>query len=110
MKLLRYGPKGAEKPGLLDTDGIIRDLAGVIDDITPEFLTRQGLARLAATDPKSLPIVTGSPRFGVPLSGVGKFIAVGLNYADHAAETSRPPPPEPIIFSKAITCLNGPNE
>jgi 2-keto-4-pentenoate hydratase/2-oxohepta-3-ene-1,7-dioic acid hydratase in catechol pathway len=110
MKLLRYGPKGAEKPGMLDAEGDVRDLSAVIDDITPERLTAQGLARLAAVDPRGLPRVDDSPRFGVPLTGVGKFIAVGLNYADHAAETARPPPPEPIIFSKAITCLNGAND
>ena len=110
MKLLRYGPRGAERPGLVDVEGGLRDLSAVFDDITPDLLTAQGLAHLAAVDPKSLPRVDGAPRLGVPLTGVGKFIAVGLNYADHAAETSRPPPPEPIIFSKAITCLNGPND
>jgi 2-keto-4-pentenoate hydratase/2-oxohepta-3-ene-1,7-dioic acid hydratase in catechol pathway len=110
MKLLRYGPKGAEKPGLLDADGRIRDLSGVIPDLTPEAVTIEGIARLRALDPATLPIVEGAPRFGVPVAGVGKFLAIGLNYADHAKETGAPVPPEPIFFTKAISCLNGPDD
>jgi 2-keto-4-pentenoate hydratase/2-oxohepta-3-ene-1,7-dioic acid hydratase in catechol pathway len=110
MKLLRYGPKGAEKPGLLDADGRIRDLSGVIPDLTPEAVTIEGIARLRALDPATLPIVEGAPRFGVPVAGVGKFLAIGLNYADHAKETGAPVPPEPIFFTKAISCLSGPND
>jgi 2-keto-4-pentenoate hydratase/2-oxohepta-3-ene-1,7-dioic acid hydratase in catechol pathway len=110
MKLLRYGPKGAEKPGLLDAEGEVRDLSGVVDDITPELLSPAGLARLSTIDPRGLPRVDRNARFGVPLTGVGQYVAVGLNYADHAAETGRPAPPEPILFCKAITCLNGPND
>src|SRR5215475_7676252 len=110
MKLLRYGPVGREKPGLLDSAGFIRDLSGKIGDITPEQLSASKLAALAAIDPRTLPVVQGKPRFGVPVSGSRKFIAIGLNYADHAAESNLPLPPEPVIFMKAITCLNGPND
>ena len=110
MKLLRYGPKGQEKPGLLDADGKIRDLSGVIPDITPEILPEDQLARLAAIDPASLPVVDGNRRLGVPLSGIRKFIAIGLNFADHAAESNLPIPAEPIIFTKATSCLTGPDD
>jgi 2,4-didehydro-3-deoxy-L-rhamnonate hydrolase len=110
MKLLRYGPVGREKPGLLDSAGTIRDLSGRISDLTPDQLSAAKLATLAAIDPKTLPAVEGKPRMGVPVSGVRKFIAIGLNYADHAAEANLPLPPEPVIFMKAITCLNGPND
>ncbi len=110
MKLLRYGPRGAEKPGVLDSRGCIRDLSAVVDDITPAILTPQGLARLKDIDPDTFPAVEGSPRLGVPLSPVGKFLAIGLNYADHAAEAGLPIPTEPIFFTKAISCLNGPND
>src|ERR1700754_319782 len=110
MKLLRYGPKGAEKPGLLDADGRIRDLSGVIPDLTPETVTIEGISRLRALDPHILPLVEGEPRFGVPVAGIGKFLAVGLNYADHAKETGAATPPEPIFFTKAISCLNGPDD
>ncbi|SNS87470.1 MULTISPECIES: fumarylacetoacetate hydrolase family protein [unclassified Azospirillum] len=110
MKLLRYGPKGQEKPGLLDTSGTIRDLSGHIADITPDTLTPAGLAQIAAIDPASLPAVEGSPRYGVPINGVRKFIAVGLNFADHAAESNLPVPSEPVLFTKAISCLTGPND
>lgn len=110
MKLLRYGPAGQERPGLLDGEGRIRDLSGVIPDITPEVLSPAGLERLRAIDPATLPVVEATPRHGVPLSGVGKFIAIGLNYADHAAEAGLPVPPEPIFFTKAISCLTGPND
>jgi 2-keto-4-pentenoate hydratase/2-oxohepta-3-ene-1,7-dioic acid hydratase in catechol pathway len=110
MKLLRYGPKGAEKPGLLDADGVIRDLAGHVADITPDLLHGEGLARLKAIYPAALPVVEGSPRFGLPLTGSRKFIAIGLNFADHAAESNLPIPAEPVVFMKAITCLTGPND
>ena len=110
MKLCRYGTRGAEKPGLIDTDGRIRDLSGVIADVTPAEVTPEALARLAALDPASLPLVEGSPRYGVPVAGIGKFIAIGLNYADHAKEAGLEPPPEPIFFTKAISCLTGPND
>ncbi|WP_076068880.1 fumarylacetoacetate hydrolase family protein [Sphingomonas montana] len=110
MKLLRYGPVGQEKPGLLDDDGRIRDLSGVIADLTPAEVTLDGIARLQGIDPKSLPLVEGEPRYGVPVNGIGKFIAIGLNYADHAKEAGLPVPPEPIFFTKAISCLTGPND
>src|SRR5690349_13098448 len=110
MKLLRYGPVGREKPGLLDSAGVIRDLSGRISDLTPDQLSPAKLAALAAIDPKTLPAVEGKPRLGVPLTGIRKFIAIGLNYADHAAEANLPIPAEPVIFTKAITCLNGPND
>jgi 2-keto-4-pentenoate hydratase/2-oxohepta-3-ene-1,7-dioic acid hydratase in catechol pathway len=110
MKLLRYGPRGAEKPGLLDADGKIRDLSGVVSDITGAELSPEGLKTLAAIDPKSLPLVEGSPRYGVPVKGVSKFIAVGLNFADHAAESNLPIPAEPVLFTKAVSCLTGPND
>jgi 2-keto-4-pentenoate hydratase/2-oxohepta-3-ene-1,7-dioic acid hydratase in catechol pathway len=110
MKLLRYGPLGSEKPGILDAEGQIRDLSGHITDITPAQLSAAALAALAAIDPASLPLVEGSPRYGVPVSGSGKFIAIGLNYADHAAESNMPIPKEPIVFTKAITSLHGPND
>jgi 2,4-diketo-3-deoxy-L-fuconate hydrolase len=110
MKLLRYGPKGQEKPGLLDADGRIRDLSGVVADITPDLLSAENLKGLASIDTGSLPLVDGEPRYGVPVSGSRKFIAIGLNFADHAAESNLPIPAEPVVFTKAITCLNGPND
>jgi 2,4-diketo-3-deoxy-L-fuconate hydrolase len=110
MKLLRYGPKGAEKPGLLDADGRIRDLSGVVADITPNELHGAGLEALKAIDPEALPLVEGEPRYGVPVNGVRKFIAIGLNFADHAAESNLPEPSEPVVFMKAISCLTGPND
>jgi 2-keto-4-pentenoate hydratase/2-oxohepta-3-ene-1,7-dioic acid hydratase in catechol pathway len=110
MKLLRYGPVGQEKPGLLDAAGQIRDLSGHVADIGPAQLSAEGLAALAALDPASLPVVSGSPRLGVPYTGISKFLAVGLNYADHAAESNLPLPKEPVLFTKAISCLNGPND
>jgi 2,4-diketo-3-deoxy-L-fuconate hydrolase len=110
MKLLRYGPKGAEKPGLLDADGRIRDLSGIIDDITPAELHGEGFAALRAIDLSLLPLVDGEQRYGVPVNGIRKFIAIGLNYADHAAESNLPEPSEPVVFMKAISCLTGPND
>jgi 2-keto-4-pentenoate hydratase/2-oxohepta-3-ene-1,7-dioic acid hydratase in catechol pathway len=110
MKLLRYGPAKAERPGLLDADGVIRDLSAHIKDISPETVTPAGLARLAALNTRELPIVSGTPRLGVPLTGIGKFIAIGLNYADHAKEAQLPIPTEPPMFTKAISSLSGPND
>ena len=110
MKLLRYGPKGQEKPGTLDADGRIRDLSGVVADITPDQLWGEGLAALKAVDPETLPLVEGQPRYGVPVNGVRKFIAIGLNFADHAAESNLAIPAEPVVFTKAVSCLTGPND
>jgi 2-keto-4-pentenoate hydratase/2-oxohepta-3-ene-1,7-dioic acid hydratase in catechol pathway len=110
MKLLRFGAVHNEKPGLLDANGVIRSLSAIIDDWAPEHLSRAALARIAALDPASLPAVAGKPRLGVPITGVRKFIAIGLNYADHAAEAKQPIPAEPVIFTKAISCLSGPDD
>jgi 2-keto-4-pentenoate hydratase/2-oxohepta-3-ene-1,7-dioic acid hydratase in catechol pathway len=110
MKLLRYGPIGQERPGLLDGEGRIRDLSGQVPDIGPDCLAPDRLAALAELDPRSLPAVEGSPRLGVPVAGVGKFIAIGLNYADHAEESNLPIPKEPVVFIKAISSLTGPND
>ncbi|WP_425053850.1 fumarylacetoacetate hydrolase family protein [Psychromarinibacter sp. S121] len=108
MKLLRYGAPGAERPGLLGADGAIRDLSGVVSDIDGAALSPDSLARLAALDPASLPVVEGSPRIGSAIARPGKFLCVGLNYADHARETGKEPPAEPVLFSKATTALCGP--
>jgi 2-keto-4-pentenoate hydratase/2-oxohepta-3-ene-1,7-dioic acid hydratase in catechol pathway len=110
MKLLRYGEPGRERPGLLDRDGRIRDLSGHVADIGPAELSRDRLAALSRLDPASLPLVEGSPRMGVPVSGVRKFLAIGLNYRDHAAESNLPLPEEPVLFTKAISCLQGPDD
>src|SRR5690242_370888 len=108
MKLLRYGPAGQEKPGLMDADGVIRDLSGVIADITPDQLSAASLDKLRALDPASLPAVKGPVRYGPPVVGSSKFIAIGLNFADHAAEAGQQLPKEPIVFMKATTCIQGP--
>jgi 2-keto-4-pentenoate hydratase/2-oxohepta-3-ene-1,7-dioic acid hydratase in catechol pathway len=110
MKLLRFGPPGQEIPGLLDEEGRIRDLSAYVTDITPAEVTPDALERLKGIDSASLPVVEGNPRIGVPVNGIGKFIAIGLNYADHAREAGLEPPPEPIFFTKAISCLTGPND
>jgi 2-keto-4-pentenoate hydratase/2-oxohepta-3-ene-1,7-dioic acid hydratase in catechol pathway len=110
MKLLRYGPAGAEKPGLLDRDGAIRDLSGIVPDISGAALSDAGLKQLAALDPAGLPKVAGNPRLGPCVGGVGKFIGIGLNFADHAAETNMALPTEPIFFMKATSCLSGPHD
>jgi 2-keto-4-pentenoate hydratase/2-oxohepta-3-ene-1,7-dioic acid hydratase in catechol pathway len=110
MKLLRYGPAGSEKPGLLDAEGRIRSLLSVTKDLTPDSLSPAALRTIAAQSLDRLPAVTGSPRIGTPYRGIGKFIAVGLNFSDHAAESGMPVPAEPIIFSKAISCIVGPND
>lgn len=110
MKLVRFGPPGEERPGAVDSSGIIRDLGGVIDDITPEAICDDALAKLRALDLARLPAISGSVRLGCPLAAIGKFVAIGLNYSDHAAETNLPVPEEPIVFSKATTCIQGPND
>ena len=110
MKLLRYGAKGAEKPGLLDVDNQIRDLSGHVADIAGDALTPAGLAALAKIDPASLPVVTGNPRIGACVGQVGKFVCIGLNYADHAAESGMEVPKEPIIFNKWTSAICGPND
>ena len=110
MKLLRYGPVGAEKPGLLDAEGNIRDLSAQIDDIAGDVLLPERLNRLRALDPASLPKVDGSPRLGPCVGRVGKFPAIGLNYEDHARETNMPIPEEPVVFMKATSCICGPND
>jgi 2,4-diketo-3-deoxy-L-fuconate hydrolase len=107
MKLARYGRIGKEKPGLVDDDGRLRDLSGVIPDIGPEQLSDKTLARLAKLKPEALPLVRGNPRRGVPIAQVGKFIGIGLNYSDHAAEAGMAIPQEPIVFMKATTSLSG---
>ena len=110
MKLLRYGPKGAEAPGILGADGHIRDLSGIVSDINTAVLGDDSLKRLAAIDPNDLPIVEGTPRLGPCVSGVGKIICIGLNYSDHAAESGMEVPPEPVIFFKATSAIIGPND
>ncbi|MBE9605029.1 fumarylacetoacetate hydrolase family protein [Acetobacteraceae bacterium H6797] len=110
MKLLRYGPAGQEKPGLLDAEGRIRDLSGVVPDIAGETISPEGLAKLKALDPASLPLVEGSPRYGACVAGMKNFVCIGLNYADHAAETGAPIPKEPIIFLKSLGAVQGPND
>ena len=110
MKLLRYGPSGREKPGLADSEGNIRDLSKVVVQVDDAMLSPRNLARLARVKPETLPIVRGNPRLGVPYAGISKFVAVGLNYSDHAAESGMPIPSEPILFMKATTCLTGPND
>ena len=114
MKLLRYGPKGHEKPGLLDANGQVRDLSGVIDDLAGDALLPDGLARLAALDAAALPLVPGTPQAGLRLGPcvgrIGKFICIGLNYADHAAESGLQVPPEPVIFNKWTSAITGPDD
>jgi 2,4-diketo-3-deoxy-L-fuconate hydrolase len=110
MKLLRYGPVGKEKPGILDSNGIIRDLSPILSDLTSEYLSPTSLAALAGIRQESLAVVSGTPRFGAPYTGTQKFIAIGLNYSDHAAETGQPVPAEPVVFSKATSCIVGPND
>jgi len=108
MKLVRYGAAGAERPGLIDGDGNLRDLSGVIAEIDPNALAPATLDRLRALDANALPVVPGTPRLGIPLTGIGKLIAVGLNYADHAAEAGAATPSEPVLFGKATSALAGP--
>jgi 2-keto-4-pentenoate hydratase/2-oxohepta-3-ene-1,7-dioic acid hydratase in catechol pathway len=110
MKLLRYGPAGHEKPGMLDAAGAIRDLSGVIGDVAGANLAPDALAKLRGLDPASLPLVPGTPRLGPCVGQTGKFICIGLNYSDHAAETGATVPSEPIIFMKATSAICGPND
>nr|PZN43284.1 MAG: 2-hydroxyhepta-2,4-diene-1,7-dioate isomerase [Pseudomonadota bacterium] len=110
MKLVRYGNPGAEKPGIVDAEGTIRDLSGIVPDLAGKALTKASLARIAAVDPKTLPAVPAGTRLGPCVGNVRNFIAVGLNYADHAAETNSPIPSEPILFNKAPSCIVGPND
>ena len=110
MKLLRFGPEGREKPGLLDSTGVLRDLSGVVDDIAGDVLDTAGLDRLRALDPATLPRVEGSPRIGACVARVGKMVCIGLNYADHAAESGMAIPAEPVVFNKWTSAIVGPND
>ncbi len=110
MKLLRYGPAGQEKPGILDADGHLRDLSAHVADVDGAALAPASLAKIAAIDVASLPLVEGTPRIGACVGKVGKFLCIGLNYADHAAETGAKLPPEPVLFMKATSCIIGPND
>ena len=110
MKLLRFGERGAEKPGMLDQDDNIRDLSGVISDVAGEALLDEDIAKLRELDPTTLPLVNGNPRLGACVGQVGKFICIGLNYADHAEESGMALPDEPVIFFKATSSINGPDD
>ncbi len=110
MKLVRYGNPGKEKPGLIDADGKLRDLSAVIPDLLPQYLGDATLAKLRRLKTASLPLVKGKPRLGCPVSGVGKLVAIGLNYADHAAEAGMALPKEPVVFLKPTSCIQGPND
>ncbi len=110
MKLVRYGAKGKELPGIIDNDGDLRSLAGLVNEESEQFFSDKGLAELGRMNLSKLPLVPGKPRFGCPVANVSKFVAIGLNYTDHAKETNSPIPKEPIIFMKALNCLQGPND
>ena len=110
MKLCRYGKNGFEKPGMIDAQGNIRDLSAVVEQIDQGTISPAGLAKLRKIKAETLPLVKGEPRLGVPYVGISKFVAIGLNYADHAREANMPIPPEPVVFMKATTCINGPND
>ena len=110
MKLVRYGNPGKEKPGLIDSEGKLRDLSSVVPDLGPAQLGSVMMARMRKQKPEKLPLVRGKPRFGCPVANVGKFIAIGLNFADHAAEAGAPIPKEPIVFMKATSCIQGPDD
>src|ERR1700737_4526276 len=110
MKLLRFGPSGAEKPGVLDVEGKIRDLSAIVSDIASAAISRESLQRLKGIDVSGLPAVEGSPRIGPCIGSVGKFICIGLNYSDHAAESGMAVPAEPILFMKATSAICGPND
>lgn len=109
MKLLRFGPQGQEKPGIVDAQGIVRDLSGIVDDIAGDVLGDQGLAAIAATDLSTLPAINVE-RYGPCVGQVGKFICIGLNYSDHATESGLDVPPEPVLFAKATSAICGPND
>jgi 2,4-didehydro-3-deoxy-L-rhamnonate hydrolase len=110
MRLVRYGEAGKEKPGILDAQGAVRDLSGVVSDIDGSSIGPEGLNQLRGVNVDGLPKVSGTPRFGPPVGHIGKFIAIGLNYADHAKESNLPIPKEPVVFSKATSCIVGPND
>jgi len=110
MKLCRFGKNGYEKPGMIDSQGMLRDLSGVVQQIDQELIAPKGLARLRKIRPESLPLIKTEPRLGVPYIGISKFVAIGLNYADHAAEANVPVPSEPVVFMKATTSISGPND
>ena len=110
MKLCRYGKAGYEKPGVIDGEGRLRDLSKVVQNIGPNEISPRQLKTLSRLRPETLPLVNSNPRFGVPYVGIGKFVAIGLNYSDHAKEAGLPIPSEPIVFMKATTCINGPND
>ena len=110
MKLVRYGNPGKEKPGLIDSEGKLRDLSSVVPDLGPTQLGSVMMARMRKQKPEKLPLVRGKPRFACPVANVGKFIAIGLNFADHAAEAGAPIPKEPIVFMKATSCIQGPDD
>jgi 2,4-didehydro-3-deoxy-L-rhamnonate hydrolase len=110
MKLLRYGPKGKEKPGILDKNGKIRSLAKVIKELDGDAVSPAGLAKLRKVNVEKLPLVPGKPRIGACIANPQKFIAIGLNYSDHAAESGMQVPPEPVVFTKQVSCLSGPND
>jgi 2-keto-4-pentenoate hydratase/2-oxohepta-3-ene-1,7-dioic acid hydratase in catechol pathway len=110
MKLCRYGRDGFEKPGMIDAEGKLRDLSKVVSGIGPNEISSRGLKMLSKVKPESLPVVSNSPRLGVPYVGIGKFVAIGLNYSDHAKEAGMAIPAEPIVFSKATSCISGPSD
>lgn len=110
MKLCRFGPAGQEKPGIIDADGAIRDLSSIVADIGPDSLSAEGLSRLRGLALDGLPLAPQGARYGVPVAGTRKFIAIGLNYADHAAESNLPIPSEPVVFNKWVNCLQGAND
>jgi 2-keto-4-pentenoate hydratase/2-oxohepta-3-ene-1,7-dioic acid hydratase in catechol pathway len=110
MKLCRFGKNGYEKPGMIDSQGMLRDLSGVVQQIDQDLIGPKGLARLRKIRPESLPLIKTEPRLGVPYVGISKFIAIGLNYSDHAAEANLPVPVEPVVFMKATTSISGPND
>jgi 2-keto-4-pentenoate hydratase/2-oxohepta-3-ene-1,7-dioic acid hydratase in catechol pathway len=110
MKLCRFGKNGFEKPGMIDSQGMLRDLSGVVQQIDQDLIAPKGLARLRKIRPESLPLIKTEPRLGVPYVGISKFVAIGLNYSDHAAESNLPVPAEPVVFMKATTSISGPND
>jgi 2-keto-4-pentenoate hydratase/2-oxohepta-3-ene-1,7-dioic acid hydratase in catechol pathway len=110
MKLCRYGKNGYEKPGMIDGEGRLRDLSKIVENIGPNEISPRGLKMLSKVKPESLPLVANHPRLGVPYVGIGKFVAIGLNYSDHAKEAGLPIPSEPIVFMKATTCISGPSD